>query len=43
MILISKSKTTDKNNIEQLTRNNNVEYLIVVKSNKAFNSKFCHS
>ena len=42
MIVISKSKTTDKNCIEQLMRKYNAEYLIVVKSNKTFNSKFCY-
>ena len=43
MILISKSKITDKDCIEQLMRNFNAKYLNVVKSNKTFNSKFSNS
>ena len=43
MILVDKSKTTDRDHIEQHMKISNIEYPIVVKSNKTFNTKFSHS
>lgn len=43
MILISKALNTGKDYIEQLMKDADIEYPIVIKSNKTMNSKLAHS
>ena len=43
MIFIDKMKTSDKNYIEHLMKESSIEYPIVIKSDKTFNSKFSHT